>query len=464
MKTNQRIALYALSFLIIGLSACTSTSLTESNLVKDEDYATALLLEKGTAPITADQAINVVKLFDIKNRTVTKSKTDILSDVYTHFNEEGSPVFYAVNRGGDNGFIIISASRKYYPVLAIVEKGHFDDSYAEIGLASWVDEQCTLITAFEKGEYEDLDCKASWSTYEKKNSMLFVPTKTEAEALALRQASVAAWEAQGYTCYALQDCPNHLPAETYNQWLNLASGSANPDYDYLYYSVILEKYVEDVSTTGPLIGSTWHQISGYNAAVPNNRPVGCVPVAIGQIMWYHEKPSTFFWSNMAASYATTATANFLYTLGCLMGIDYPNNSSAASHGDGEDALNYYGYTTTFNSYYNETTVINNIAMGKPVYIGGTVHGVNAGHAWVCEGSRSNQHHYEYELKILNDILPLEYTNAGQPCSSGYGSYYYLYHNLGFGGSGNGWYIGSVVSIEGTFLPTCMITNITPPSN
>lgn len=372
-------------------------------------------------------------------------------------------MFYAVNRGQDNGFIIVSASRKYYPILAIVEKGHFDNSYSELGLSSWVDEQCAIISAVEKGAYDNLNCEASWSTYERTKPTLFIPTKTEAEALALRQASVSAWEAQGYTCYALQDCPNYLPAETYNQWLSLASVTANPDYDYLYFSVILEKYVEYVSTTGPLIGSTWHQINGYNAAVPNYCPIGCVPVAIGQIMWYFEKPSIFNWSNMYANIATPTTASFLYSLGDFMDIDYPNFDSSASHGDGQNTLDYYGYTSSF-GYYNEDTVISNIAVGKPVYVGGTVQGQNAGHAWVCEGSRTNQHHYEYSLKIIDISLPLEYTNAGQPCYSGYGTYYYLYHNLGYGGSGNGWYMGSVVSIEGTFSPTCMIYNIAPPTN
>lgn len=383
--------------------------------------------------------------------------------MYTHFNKEGKPAFYAVNRGEENGFIIVSASRKYYPILAIVEKGHFDNHYPKIGLASWVDEQCDLISAVEKGEYVFGDCDIAWSTYEKTSPMLYIPTKSEAEAFALRQASVASWEAQGYTCYSLQECPNHLPTEIYSQWLSLASVSANPDYNYLNYSVILEKYVENISTTGPLIGSSWDQTNGFNAAIPNNCPVGCVPVAIGQIMWYFEKPSTFFWSNMYANSATSTTASFLYTLGCFMGIDYPNNNPSASHGDGEDTLNHYGYTTSFD-YYNESTIISNIAMGKPVYVGGNVQGVGQSHAWVCEGSRINQHHYEYTLKILDYALPLAYTNAGQTCYSGYGTYNYLYHNLGFGGSGNGWYLGSIASIQGTFLPNFMIFNITPPAN
>ena len=68
------------------------------------------------------------------------------------------------------------------------------------------------------------------------------------------------------------------------------------------------------------------------------------------------------------------------------------------------------------------------------------------------------------MKIIDIVEPLEYTNVGQTCYSGYGTYNYLYHNLGFGGSGNGWYLGSIASIQGTFLPNCMIFNITPPAN
>jgi len=39
-------------------------------------------------------------------------------------------------------------------------------------------------------------------------------------------------------------------------------------------------------------------------------------------------------------------------------------------------------------------------------------------------------------------------------------------HLGFGGDGNGWYIGQTFQTpaDGTYQSACMIYNITPPSN
>ncbi len=71
MKTAHARFHYALCFLIIWMTACTSISPSESGFLEDRDYTYSLLLEKSTAPITAEQAINVVKLFDIKNHIET---------------------------------------------------------------------------------------------------------------------------------------------------------------------------------------------------------------------------------------------------------------------------------------------------------------------------------------------------------------------------------------------------------
>ena len=465
MKNNPFLSVFLLFLFVLITVSCNEGLIREDRMQEEEDLINDLLLDRGTTPITAEQAINVVQLYDIQNGLpATKSSEIEISDVYAHVNAEGTTVFYAVNRKDEKGFVIVSASRKYYPILAIANKGRFDENYEKLGLSLWVNGQSAMISEVESGE-SNIDCESLWSSYEKGVHLQFIATKTEAEAFALRQASVAAWEAQGYTCYELQECPNNLPSNIYNQWCTLAAGAANPDYNYMTYSVILEKRIEQETTRGPLIDSSWDQMNGFNAALPNANtcPIGCVPVAIGQIMWYHEKPSSFFWANMPASYATTATASFLYTLGGIMGIDYPNNDPTASHGDGEDALNYYGYSTNFD-VYDEDTILSNIASGKPVYLGGSVQGSQDGHAWVCEGTHIVNYYYEYELKVISDIEPLEYVNVTQPYATGNGTYKYLYHNLGFYGSGNGWYLGYVASNHGTFFPTCMICDITPPAN
>lgn len=457
-----------LSFmLLLAMTSCTNASLEESMIPVEKDSFQSLLIERGTTPITAEQAINVAKIFDLQNgQSETKAMSSQYADVYTQKNAQGDPIFYAVNRADNKGYIIVGTSRNYFPILAYVEKGHFDEGYVNKNLYAWAEIQRANIEKAENGGLTDcdVDFHSLWSQYEKNGIDSFIATKTEAEAFALRQASIAAWENQGYTCYELQECPSNLPSSTYNYWCSLASTYAHPDYNYMTYSIILEKRVTQYTTTGPIIGSSWDQANHFNDSIPNHCLVGCVPVAIGQIMWYYEKPTSFSWNSMPASTASSATASFLYTLGDWMGIDYTNNDPSASHGDGQDALEHYGYLTEMD-YYDEAIVASNISQGKPVYLGGGVYGSNWDHAWVCEGLRPVYYHYEYELKILNDIEPLEYTNITPPISTADGYYRLLYHNLGFGGDGDGWYMGSTLySSEGVFTSLLMIYDITPPTN
>lgn len=466
---KKSIQLFALA--IFMLAGCNQITFDESSILDKETTLEDLRIAPGDEAITPKEAANVALLFNYGHEAIQTKASKEEVDVYTMYNEEGMPVFYAVNRPDNAGYVLVSASRKYYPILAYVNKGHFDGNYTDLGISSWVKEQTVMISKIEKGELktDDTDCAAEWAKYEKRGGIQGIATKSEAEAFALRQTSVAAWESQGYTCYELQECPQNLPTSVYNTWCSTASGVAHPDYDYMIYSVILEKRVENTTTYGPLIGSEWDQTGGFNAANPYTYAIGCVPVAVGQIMWYYGKPSSFSWNNMPASYATTTTANFLYTLGNTMGIDYAGGSSAASHGDAEDALQYYGYGTSFSNSYNQETIISNIIDGDPVYIGGyeTYYSGGVGHAWVCEGYKRVDHHYEYDLKIISVVEPpLQYENVVPTCSTAYGTTKYLYHNLGFGGDGNGWYIGQTFQTpaDGTYQSACMIYNITPPSN
>lgn len=473
------LSLCLISLLLQVLTSCSNINVADAITDSPEDNSIqSLLIEKGTSQITAEQAINVAKMFDInRGRIQTKAESG-LNDVYTLYNEEGMPVFYAVNRGWNSGFVIVGASRNYFPILAYVEKGHFGEDYANYGLAPWVDKQIVTVTAIEKDglRSDSIDCNALWSIYEKSGISPFVETKSEAEAFALRQASVAAWEAQGYTCYALMDCPSELPSSTYTAWCASAASVANPDYDYMLYSVILERRVDIVSTNGPLMGSTWEQENGYNAAVPyyyqngNHVAVGCVPVAVGQIMRYFQKPSSYNWSSMPLDSATSTTANFLYSLGVNMGIPYYNYdmNTGASDSNARDAMqNNYNYTVSL-AEYDYSTVKSNIISGKPVYIGGWIHANigGGGHAWVCEGYRYTTFYYEYELKVLSVVPPLQYEHLASDQSNQVGSANYFYYNLGFGGEGNGWYYAGndFYTPAARFENINIIYNITPPAN
>ena len=126
--------------------------------------------------------------------------------------------------------------------------------------------------------------------------------------------------------------------------------------------------------------------------------------------------------------------------------------------------NKFSYSASLGTY-SRNTVISNLSNGKPVYLSGTrtVGGTSTNCAWVCEGYLNSAIHYEYELKVLSMTEPLEYEHGASYVGNQFGFANYLYHNLGLGGSLNGWYISDTFSAgTNTMQSSNMIYNITAP--
>ena len=206
----------------------------------------------------------------------------------------------------------------------------------------------------------------------------------------------------------------------------------------------------------------WSQLSPYNEQCPlcsnnvDHCPVGCVPLAMGQILAYHHIPSNLSWSSILQSYQVTSSssstvrsqvANLLATLGSQVNADYSCN------GTGVDSLDFWRIAYTFRNAYsmscsdlslfNLDDVINSLGNNRPVYMRGKRYdnyGIEHGHAWVCDGWK--RHHYD---TIYYDYLDM---------------------NWGWGGNSNGfYYIDSPMSFNtGTYNYTFnfqVITNIRP---
>ena len=201
-------------------------------------------------------------------------------------------------------------------------------------------------------------------------------------------------------------------------------------------------------SNGPLLTSAWGQGYPYNKQAPlasdtaynyssNNGhcSIGCVPVAIGQLLAYYNKPSTLSWTQILSSpYITSNSSqtvinqvsNLLYNIGTTIIVDYdpdyPTSSGVPN--------TYYDvpYTTiipscirTYSVNYNNfqtfslQTVIMNIQANKPVYLAAeTSTYPKEGHDWICDGWK--RHTY-----AVNDY------------------YDYLYMNWGWNGYSNGYF-------------------------
>ena len=119
--------------LLLSCSQETLTEVTDDTLSVDEVSATTqlLLIDKDAESLTSVDAKNVAALFRSKNGGVSsRSASDLASEstsVETIVDSTTSePLLYIVNWTNDGGFVVVSASKKCFPVACYSETGNFN--------------------------------------------------------------------------------------------------------------------------------------------------------------------------------------------------------------------------------------------------------------------------------------------------------------------------------------------------
>lgn len=284
----------------------------------------------------------------------------------------------------------------------------------------------------------------------------------------------------------------------------------------IYMPVIVDQW-DTATTTGPLMTTRWNQesysqlYSAYNNFVPNRTdtleniicrpPAGCVAVAVGQIMKYHNHPNTMTVTNLPDVTTHTITlstmpnvvnfqnsgstnainiARLLENIGKNVAMDYQCNLSTAYLTNARLAfINNYNYSTSNFQYANFNQIISSIQSSKPVLMDGcqnrnlvvvssptkigifrfTVGKTEYGyqydicHAWVADGVQKIDRTVVYDNNQTATFTIANHINM----------------NWGWGGTNNGWYdyetwedISQVVIPETEYIYNqTMINNITP---
>ena len=178
----------------------------------------------------------------------------------------------------------------------------------------------------------------------------------------------------------LENLPKQLDAiiTSYNDGIKyIIDNQINEDETVL---LLWKKYlshdskIRDFRNVQPLITANWNQGGDWNELCPNNSVVGCVAVAMGQVMYYWGHPTqgsgysqyydpehgiisvnfedyTYNFDNMENDYATGASQLLLYHAGVAVHMDYsPWGSGASVCWEGpsaQDALdNHFIYNDT----------------------------------------------------------------------------------------------------------------------
>ena len=230
---------------------------------------------------------------------------------------------------------------------------------------------------------------------------------------------------------------NNLPIQveniinSYNQSIQfIIENNIEQDITNLNF---LEKYlnedfkrIEDSRDINPMITANWNQGGGWNEFCPGNSVVGCVAVAMAQVMYYWEYPlqgdgySQYYdpmhgiisvnfedhfydFDNMFDDYPTMDSQLLLYHSGVAVHMDYSPWASGASvcweGPSAQDALdNHFGYndmvTCEVKLNYTdeewESLIKNQLDRGWPIVYRG--YSEDAGHAWNMDGYQDNYYH------------------------------------------------------------------------
>jgi len=214
---------------------------------------------------------------------------------------------------------------------------------------------------------------------------------------------------------------NHIEADerTARQWqLVKATGQLNNR--------------KDTKSVEPLLTEMWHQGCLYNSLCPTlskipcgHAEVGCVAVAMGQIMHYWRYPTTGWGSHSYSNSGLTLSADFgnttydwdhmpdsltddsseteieavatlLFHCGVSVDMKYQTNGSGADSGDVPDALiRYFNYSRRLHiekrSDFDDEEWMSMLKacldLQRPVFYGGK--GSQGSHAFVCDGYDGN---------------------------------------------------------------------------
>ena len=203
------------------------------------------------------------------------------------------------------------------------------------------------------------------------------------------------------------------------------------------------------SKVAPLIKTKWNQRAPYNNLCPEGCPTGCVATAMAQVMYYHQWPTSYDWSQMKTSYsdsdtgaAADAVAKLMADCGEKVFMKYGTSSSSAKSNMVSEALRYdfgYGETTEYVPRYVHTAkswdalIYGEVSAKRPVLYSGTSASSGNGesaHEFIIDGYEVKDGRGYYHVNwgwggssddyfLLSELNPKYQYTGGNAGSSGY---------------------------------------------
>ncbi len=446
---------------ILALVGCSQDGpLKDQKKEVQTDLSCPLLTLPDTATVVeSSRALDVATAVLAENES--RSRRRIPEKVSTVSDEDGTPLYHVVNFLG-GGYVVVSATRDYTPVIAYSEEGRFDLPLGEEnGVSLWMSlHKENIRQASAQPDSVRLAFRQGWGRYNPNSQE--IPSQGQSRTLDPSQTydityAVTEWQNQGYYVYTyenFQATPEYMGLTEGERTQMEQAYHFNEMYGFDPSETVFVriKYNTQTTSQGPFLSTSWGQnygynkyIPGYNSSYPALRPTGCVAVAVGQIMKYHQKPTTYAWSSMADNSPNDITASFLYDVAEAVYTQYGDSASGSDGVYAHAALKRFGYTQASYTSYSWGTARDNLASSHPLYMQGKDTTKNTAHAWVSDGYKISTSSTEISLMAyVGEYYSMygEYMeNLWSKTTQG-GSGTYLHNNWGWHGSYNGWFSSS----------------------
>ncbi|MCM1484231.1 MAG: C10 family peptidase [Muribaculaceae bacterium] len=455
MKKTIKLGIHALGILL--LSGCSNDC--EDGLVNEPEVMNQDAVYEFTVPdtikeVTDAKAMDVARMFMASNSD-SRATVRAVESVNTIYGDDGTPQMYVVNYAANQGYVIASASKDYYPVIAYSDEGHYDMELGNKLYSNSLLKEHLPIMAKAKELPQDvkLAIASRWTSYNSERRTVRASDESRANAADYEDYgrpkayydSISKWNSQGLEMYTWADYQQTseyqaLSDDEKQEMLLRIREFGNGSYGFGYNSIIVLRRGYGVVNKTQLMKTKWAQDVGFNKYT-GGYLLGCSTVAAGQVMRYHEYPSDIDWSAMDNLAANDVSALFLHNLREHIGYVIKNqDQSISTISQVKSALDSYGYSTYIQNH-NTSEVDKNLSKQCPVIMCGIETGKEYGHMWVCDGVYNG--YWRTEIQIMT----LDYTGTTIPnemyqCWSKRVSESRIdsYHmNWGEGGGNNGYY-------------------------
>ncbi len=392
--------------------------------------------------------------------------------------KDGSLTALVINFIDDGGFILLSPTKTYYPVLAFSDKGNFDVNVSGTPVELWADDMSEVIGNLDALPADTLDgYRRMWQ------NILYDGTAAKAQAISPHSPPVEeptftpeqlntlyrtvyekrmALQSQGYRVYSVEEYFGKDRTSTeYINFAEMAQNAIYPLYASLWEELTLIVSVNNIDTytKDNILETEWDQTGMFNLSFPfvtgtKRAYAGCGPVAIGQIMYYHKYPADKPWASMLAIGGNRATSDFLYELAVKSKAQYSETGTSTYPIDLRNTLRSYGYTCE-RDVYSVSKAFDEISNNRPVVMVGyenlSPEEVPEGHVWVGSGtsvSRWSYYDTYYTITEENSDMSQYYQEDTK-----YVWQRSIYMNWGWGGAYDGFFLeDGLLTVPGFSTP------------